>query len=145
MAHKGKNWPLHFRRDMLLNCDTSWQRFAASYYLTPRGLQGNLGVALNGRRISCVNQSQPNKDSLAWSSRDFLAAGVMVHARIVMEIQPPGILPHQINTMRYEISDNANVLLFARQYFSYPEFPSYGLEMEPFASTTTSTPPLIFD
>lgn len=145
MAHKGKYWPVHFRRDMTLNCGTSWQRFAASYYLTPRGLLGSLGSALNGRRINCINQSQPTPDSLAWSSNNFLITGATVYARIVMEIQPYTPGNHQFNSMRYELLEASGVLLFARQYFSYPELPTYGLSMSEFANTTTSTPPLIFD
>lgn len=54
MAHSGKIYPVHFRRDLNTNSRNNSTGFAKAYGLTSENAQGDVGSRLAGRRWLCI-------------------------------------------------------------------------------------------
>lgn len=141
MAHRGKAWPLTFRRDVLLNARTYRFGFAEQYFFTPLGLQGTLGLLLNGHRFRCKDAVETFNAVLTWTSSPETIGGIQIVCKVIEEV----LAVPQDNFMRYEIWGTSLGLLYARQYFAAAHPISEGGFMPMFAHTTHSTPGVIFD
>ena len=141
MAHKGKAWPLMFRRDINLNVTTYKFGFAEQYDVTPLSLLGSLGTFLNSKPWRCSNPVVDSSGTTEWKSAPIILGA---HTYTVVLIEEIRTVVQQLNQCRYEVREGA-VIRFARQYFSAAHPIAQGGDISPFGSTTVSTPPIIYD
>src|SRR5215831_13676665 len=142
MAHKGKRWPVMFRRGITLNVTTYKFAFAEQYDVTPDALLGSLGLLINGKSFRCSNPIVDSAGKTIWTSSVHTAGGQSFIVRLIEEIIGPN---PQLNFVRWELTDALGNLMYARQYFRSPNQISAGGTMGPFETTTKTTPGVIYD
>lgn len=71
MAHAGKYYPVHFRRDLNLNQSTNNFGLARAYAVRSSLYTGTVGVPLNSKRIICHAVDEPTFQFAKWESEWF--------------------------------------------------------------------------
>lgn len=78
MAHKGKQWPLHFRRDLSLQVLNYNQGLARTYRVTFFGQTGTVGTAANNHPVDIVQVGPPFGPPARWASLPHVFGGAIV-------------------------------------------------------------------
>ena len=68
MAHLGKVYPVHFRRDFNLNVQNNSVGFAKAYNHFFAGASGTIGVALQTKPLVCIAQDETTFAGMKWDS-----------------------------------------------------------------------------
>jgi hypothetical protein len=79
MAHRGHNYPVHFRRDFNLNSSTNNNGFAKGYNHDFQQAIGTIGQALHGHPLVMVAYDESTFNGMRWKSPVVAAGGHYVH------------------------------------------------------------------
>jgi hypothetical protein len=140
MAHRGKYFPVHPRRDFNANCDIrNVHAIANKYDIT---LHSGLvpPTPLDGLTFRLNPMSQPDEATLAWGITDALIAGHLwsIRLRIVFNKLPDSLLQTTFFLFEYEFLatswrnvpesrdfplDPGNLLTHETLYIDYSAFP----------------------
>ncbi len=86
MAHRGKTYPVHFRRDWNLGVTNNSKGFAKGYYVFTPGGFGSLGAALKGKKFTCVTFDELTFSGLKWKSAKQSVGGVQMRCEMTTSI-----------------------------------------------------------
>lgn len=85
MAHAGKRYPVHFRRDFNLNVTTNSVGIAKAYALTSQSGFGVVGQALPGKRFVCITRDETTFPGAIWESESQSVGGRDISILIVCD------------------------------------------------------------
>ena len=75
MAHVGKFYPVHFRRDLSLNLRQFDAKYARAYNTIVLQAEGTLGIKLNGKSLYVHEKDGPTFEMAKWESEFTTVAG----------------------------------------------------------------------
>jgi len=84
VAHSGKRYPVHFRRDFNLNSRTNNVGFGRGYRFSTQGCLGDVGLVLSHTALNCTDVDAKTFDGLKWESTPRTLGGRLVHVQIVI-------------------------------------------------------------
>lgn len=119
MAHTGKFYRLHFRRDLGIDTRINAESYAKEYLVQLGDAKGTVGSNLAGRRIKCSAVDELTFIGAKWQSEWFVSNGHMV--RYVLETSEATGWPDI--TTRLSIFDQTVGLLVAINATRVPRLP----------------------
>lgn len=75
MAHIGKNYPVHFRRDCNLGCKSNRVGYPKGFVIRTTPQPGLIGSNWNGRRFLCIAVNEDSLTELRWESEELNIVG----------------------------------------------------------------------
>lgn len=83
MAHSGKTYPVHFRRDLNINSTTNNTGWPRAFGLTSDNAFGTVGSNLLGHRWVCIARDEPTYPGLLYESEYITISGRDIMFRLV--------------------------------------------------------------
>lgn len=82
MAHTGKQYPVHFRRDFNINLQNYVLGYARAYFFFWQGYAGDLGVAVGHQEFRCDAVDETSFNGLKWRSPVYVLDGHQVYTEL---------------------------------------------------------------
>lgn len=82
MAHSGKQYPVHFRRDFNINLTNFMFGYAKAYFFFWQAYAGDLGVAVGHQEFRCDAVDETSFNGLKWRSPVYVINGHQVYTEL---------------------------------------------------------------